>query len=566
MVPRTCTRSQAFDDIGFILKSHLGPTLQWLPPAAGSPSFRQQLLQPGQAPRLPPPAVFNVKRDLGVYVTAIKLANRAACQLERWPTLTDQRPQQHGAAGHEPLQLGGPTAPDRARTSNSNFLLAPLATLDAAARTLIGLERMLLSPVLLAPSFGRWPDPGMEALRPFGEALAAAAGTGFAASGRLVRVLLRACGSAPELMLKGGSKAGLEAGMALDAARRVLHGAAQNAGLLVGAAAGPGDMFRGRTAAEDPPVPTPRTVTGSKARVMELQWAALDEARLMETVSLLLPFLQALQPLEGGAEACAPNNTPALPEVAAQVAVELAMLLPLLSQSQPPCSGPLYDWMGAWGARYSHGGLAAGAAVIHSDGSSSSSRAELVGPDPNELHSQLHRWREGPDSASDSGSDSEDGTGPDIPDRKPSKLLLPEAALAAAAGGQPLSPLLVWGLQQAAQPQYSVATAVWACLPDGVDSVDAVDGIDFASSTDGSTVDAAPVPAALKAFGRHMCWYPECPTFSGASEADVPMERCSACKEARYCGRPCQVAHWRAGHKQGCTKGSGSKGSAAGRG
>ncbi len=65
----------------------------------------------------------------------------------------------------------------------------------------------------------------------------------------------------------------------------------------------------------------------------------------------------------------------------------------------------------------------------------------------------------------------------------------------------------------------------------------------------------APLPLPpLKVFGRHACWNPECPTFSGASEADVPMERCAACKQARYGGRACQVAHWKAGHKEECSK------------
>ncbi len=71
---------------------------------------------------------------------------------------------------------------------------------------------------------------------------------------------------------------------------------------------------------------------------------------------------------------------------------------------------------------------------------------------------------------------------------------------------------------------------------------------------DGGTDAATLLLATLKAFGRHACWNSECPTCSGASEADVPVERCAACKQARYCGRACQVAHWKGGHKQECSK------------
>merc|ERR1712216_401946 len=32
-----------------------------------------------------------------------------------------------------------------------------------------------------------------------------------------------------------------------------------------------------------------------------------------------------------------------------------------------------------------------------------------------------------------------------------------------------------------------------------------------------------------------------------------PVQKCSRCKEARYCGEKCQRAHWKAGHKNTCT-------------
>ena len=532
---------QALCDIKTILARHLSPTLQWLPPAAGSPSFLQQLLQPGQAPRLPPPAVFTLKRDLGVYVTAIKLANRAACQLERWPTLTD--PQQHGAAGHVPLQLGSPTAPDEARTIGSSIPSPPLATLGEAARVLAALDRLLMHPPFLAPFFGIWPGPHMEALRPFTAALTAAAGPCFAASGRLARALLHACGSAPELALKGADTAQLEAGAALGAARGLLNSVMCTASLLVAAGAVPPDQLRhspNNNAAKD----AGGTVAGTEARALELQWAALGELRPMEFVSLLLPFLRALQPPEAfmlSMAPPAPHATPGLAMVAAQAAVDLTKVLPLLAQHQPPCSGPLYDWMGGWGARYSHSGLAEDAGDAHSAGSSSgssSSQAELAGPDPNELHRQLDRWVGARDAARP--------LDPQTPGL--TTMAVAKGALVAAAGRRPLPSEVARVVQHGMGLPFFLKRESLAGLPNT---------IQVGASGAAGGADAPPMPAALKRFGRHACWYPECPTFSCASEADVPMERCSLCRQARYCGRACQVAHWKAGHKQECAKCSG---------
>ena len=33
---------------------------------------------------------------------------------------------------------------------------------------------------------------------------------------------------------------------------------------------------------------------------------------------------------------------------------------------------------------------------------------------------------------------------------------------------------------------------------------------------------------------------------------DRKLLKCSRCKRVRYCGRECQRAHWRAGHKAEC--------------
>jgi hypothetical protein len=38
---------------------------------------------------------------------------------------------------------------------------------------------------------------------------------------------------------------------------------------------------------------------------------------------------------------------------------------------------------------------------------------------------------------------------------------------------------------------------------------------------------------------------------TGCSGAGI--KRCPACKQARYCGEPCQLAHWKA-HKADCKR------------
>ncbi len=99
-------------------------------------------------------------------------------------------------------------------------------------------------------------------------------------------------------------------------------------------------------------------------------------------MSLLLPFFQALKPPKGavaGAHGMALPGTPSsLTHTLAEVADYLLTMLPLFSQTQPPCSGPLYEWMAAWPWPWMvHGsggsGLAADGAVGHGAGGSGSS-------------------------------------------------------------------------------------------------------------------------------------------------------------------------------------------------
>jgi hypothetical protein len=52
--------------------------------------------------------------------------------------------------------------------------------------------------------------------------------------------------------------------------------------------------------------------------------------------------------------------------------------------------------------------------------------------------------------------------------------------------------------------------------------------------------------------GTPGCSYPGCCNLAGRSESELPLQVCTKCRGARYCGREHQVAHWNAGHKEVC--------------
>ncbi|KXZ44378.1 hypothetical protein GPECTOR_68g349 [Gonium pectorale] len=50
------------------------------------------------------------------------------------------------------------------------------------------------------------------------------------------------------------------------------------------------------------------------------------------------------------------------------------------------------------------------------------------------------------------------------------------------------------------------------------------------------------------------CANPSCASLEGDSEAGLRLLSCAGCGAAGYCCRPCQAAHWRAGHREACAR------------
>ncbi|KAG2492501.1 hypothetical protein HYH03_009166 [Edaphochlamys debaryana] len=72
-----------------------------------------------------------------------------------------------------------------------------------------------------------------------------------------------------------------------------------------------------------------------------------------------------------------------------------------------------------------------------------------------------------------------------------------------------------------------------------------------------------PPAEARRRLGLPACSNPACANLAGDSEAGLRLRQCGRCGQASYCCAECQRAHWRAGHKEACSGGSGG-GSKAG--
>ena len=498
------------------------------------------------------PAVcgLDLKRDLGLFVTAIKLATRLACQLERSTMLNQQQQQQQ-------LPAAGP---DEEWWRKMPFLQATVADADGAggkalrpplliscmAELFVPLTALLRLPAQLLPHVARATAdaaPGSSDAASYAvvsSALGSAATCCTPLTGRLNRALLRSVrGVWQDVAVRqaAASEASSDVSMALNANTRHLQFAFN--------VAGPAAALAGAASAEAAsPALGSSTMAGA--------WRAVAEARPLDTLALLLPFLLEQQPPLHQLELHAADDdddglasAPVPYKVAATVCGIIKLLL-VLALAQPPCSGPLYDWLRPGPDQ--HLQAAAAAASTDSGGTADAARPSSS-MQAAQLVRELRRWALSPGL---------EALGLGAEDVRLRDVTLLQSCLCAVAAGQPVegpaaAAAAAYALQQCDDVQQVLGIiSAPRLLPSASPLTPS------ASSQQATAASTMQPPARLKPFGRHMCWYPECPTFSGASEADLAMERCSACKQARYCGRPCQVAHWKAGHKQECA-GAGGK-------
>ncbi|PNH03347.1 hypothetical protein TSOC_010569 [Tetrabaena socialis] len=78
--------------------------------------------------------------------------------------------------------------------------------------------------------------------------------------------------------------------------------------------------------------------------------------------------------------------------------------------------------------------------------------------------------------------------------------------------------------------------------------------------SEGASGLRVPPPAEGRALLR-TCANPACDNLAGGSEAELPLRACGRCGAAWYCRPECQMAHWRAGHREACGRhGAGGRG------
>ncbi|KXZ48306.1 hypothetical protein GPECTOR_29g80 [Gonium pectorale] len=150
----------------------------------------------------------------------------------------------------------------------------------------------------------------------------------------------------------------------------------------------------------------------------------------------------------------------------------------------------------------------------------------------------------------------------------------PAAAAAAGPSGTtaaaaPAAPPLPWRpglLREAAaglrscgdQDMAAHAEGLAAYLELGGDG--ACEALRQAPPPPGPLVSALPSPTEARRLLPGRCANPRCANLAGDSEADLTLKACAGCGAVDYCCRPCQTAHWRAGHKGECGRMRGNGG------
>ncbi|KXZ48313.1 hypothetical protein GPECTOR_29g88 [Gonium pectorale] len=136
----------------------------------------------------------------------------------------------------------------------------------------------------------------------------------------------------------------------------------------------------------------------------------------------------------------------------------------------------------------------------------------------------------------------------------------PSGTAAVAPPAVPPLPWPGWLLREAAaglrscgdQDMAAHAEGLAAYLELGGDG--ACEALRQASPPPGPLVSALPPPIEARRLLPGRCANPRCNNLEGDSEADLTLKACAGCGAVGYCCRPCQTAHWRAGHNGECAR------------
>jgi len=88
----------------------------------------------------------------------------------------------------------------------------------------------------------------------------------------------------------------------------------------------------------------------------------------------------------------------------------------------------------------------------------------------------------------------------------------------------------------------------------GIKDTTSSGGLDFASWMNDSGI-AADMRNYLVASQRQATSLRECSHCKRVEETLGSFKKCSRCKKVQYCGKECQLAAWKSGHKKECATG-----------
>ncbi|KAG2491769.1 hypothetical protein HYH03_009930 [Edaphochlamys debaryana] len=130
----------------------------------------------------------------------------------------------------------------------------------------------------------------------------------------------------------------------------------------------------------------------------------------------------------------------------------------------------------------------------------------------------------------------------------PSACWRPEAvrALGAVMRGLGARPRTLEGLEVMAE-----CLEAWAA---GEEAEELPEDLPQAGTTWWAPLLVPPAEARRRLGLPPACSSPACASLAGDSEAGLRRQQCGRCGRASYCCRECQVAHWKAGHKEACGK------------